>query len=54
MLQLLKHLRSDDRGVTVIEYGVLASLIIVVCVTAITLVGTTLSTLFGTTIVNAL
>jgi Flp pilus assembly pilin Flp len=47
MLQLFKRLRADDRGVTVIEYAVLASLIIVGAITAITLVGTNLNTVMA-------
>lgn len=38
----------DDSGVTAIEYGLIASLIAVVIITAVTLVGTTLSATFNT------
>ena len=44
---------SDQKGVTAIEYGLIASLIAVVIITAVTLVGTNLSTTF-TTIANKL
>jgi len=38
----------SESGVTAIEYGLLAALIAVAIITAITLVGTNLSTLFTT------
>ncbi len=44
---------TDEKGVTAIEYGLIASLIAVVIITAVTLVGTNLSTTF-TTIANKL
>jgi pilus assembly protein Flp/PilA len=37
----------DDSGVTAIEYGLIASLIAVVIITAVTLVGTNLSATFN-------
>ena len=37
---------SSEAGVTAIEYGLIAALIAVVIITAVTLVGTNLSTLF--------
>ena len=49
----LASIGKDKKGVTAVEYGVIAALIIVVCIVAITLVGTNLSTTFnliGTTI----
>jgi len=39
---------SNKKGVTAIEYGLIASLIAVVIITAVTLVGTNLSTSFNT------
>lgn len=39
---------NDKKGVTAIEYGLIASLIAVVIITAVTLVGTNLSTTFNT------
>ena len=55
MVNFLKHIASaatalggDRKGVTAVEYGVIAALIIVVCIVAITLVGTNLSTTFNT------
>ncbi len=43
----LKSLAKSDEGVTAIEYGLIAALIAVVIIAAITLVGTELSTTFG-------
>jgi pilus assembly protein Flp/PilA len=44
---LTQPLRRDDRGVTAVEYGLIASLIAVFIVTAVTLVGTNLNILFN-------
>ncbi len=52
-LNLLKSLIEQDEGVTAIEYGLIAALIAVVIIAAITLVGTELETTF-TTISDAL
>jgi pilus assembly protein Flp/PilA len=41
------QLKDDCRGVTALEYGLIAGLIAVVIITAVTLVGTSLSTVFG-------
>ena len=43
---------EDKKGVTAIEYGLIASLIAVVIITAVTLVGTDLSTVFNTIATN--
>jgi pilus assembly protein Flp/PilA len=43
-----KRLLQDEAGVTMIEYGLLAALIAVVSIVAITTLGTTLSGLWGT------
>lgn len=42
----LTRLGKDKKGVTAVEYGVIAALIIVVCIVAITTVGSRLSTTF--------
>jgi pilus assembly protein Flp/PilA len=42
------ELKTDERGVTMLEYGLLAALIAVVCVTAVTGLGTELSNIFTT------
>jgi len=39
---------SSERGVTAIEYGLLAALIALAIITAVTLVGTNLATSFNT------
>ena len=43
---------EDKKGVTAIEYGLIASLIAVVIITVVTLVGTDLSTVFNTIATN--
>lgn len=45
---LLRHYVRDEQGVTAIEYGLIAALVAVVAVTAMTLVGTNLTTTFNT------
>jgi pilus assembly protein Flp/PilA len=39
---------SNEKGVTAIEYGLIAALIAVVIITAVTLIGTNLSSTFNT------
>jgi pilus assembly protein Flp/PilA len=46
MTKLLARFRSDVSGATAIEYGLIAALISVVIIVAITSVGTALSTTF--------
>jgi pilus assembly protein Flp/PilA len=46
-------LRTDKRGVTAMEYGLIAALVAVVIITAVTDIGTNLNTKFGA-IVTAL
>jgi len=41
-----RFIREED-GATMVEYGLMVALIAVVCIAAVTLVGTSLSTLFG-------
>lgn len=53
MKKKLQTAWRDDRGVTAIEYGLIAALIAVVIIGAVTLVGTELDTTF-TTISNKL
>jgi pilus assembly protein Flp/PilA len=53
-LKTARYLSLDsEKGVTAIEYGLIASLIAIVIIGALTLVGTRLTTIF-TTIANAL
>ncbi len=44
----LKSLANSEEGVTAIEYGLIAALIAVVIIGAVTLVGTELSSTFST------
>jgi pilus assembly protein Flp/PilA len=46
MLTIFTRLLKDKAGVTAIEYGLIASLIAVAIVTAVSLVGTELNTTF--------
>ncbi len=47
-LTWLKSFAKSDEGVTAIEYGLIAALIAVVIIAAVTLVGTELNTTFTT------
>jgi len=46
MLETMKQFVRDEEGVTAIEYGLIAALIAVVIITAVTTVGTNLNTIF--------
>jgi len=48
MRNLIKRYLSDESGATAIEYGLIAALIAVVIITAVTAVGTGLSGTFTT------
>jgi pilus assembly protein Flp/PilA len=48
MLSFVKSLATDQDGATAIEYGLIAGLIAVAIITAVTLVGTDLTALFTT------
>jgi pilus assembly protein Flp/PilA len=52
-MNLISRFVRDESGATAIEYGLIAALISVVIITAVTAVGTNLSTTF-TAISNAL
>jgi pilus assembly protein Flp/PilA len=43
-----KYVTRKEEGATLAEYGLLLALIAVVCITAITLVGSKISTMFST------
>jgi pilus assembly protein Flp/PilA len=47
MKTLFLRFAKDESGVTAIEYGLIASLIAVVIITAVTLVGTNVTTTFS-------
>ncbi len=48
MLTIFSKLVRDESGATAIEYGLIASLISVVIIVAVTAVGTNLSSTFST------
>jgi pilus assembly protein Flp/PilA len=39
---------KDEEGATMVEYGLMLALIAVVCIVAITAIGTNLNVMFGT------
>ncbi len=47
IIRYLKVLRGNEDGATAIEYGLIAALISVVIIAAVTLVGTELSNMFN-------
>jgi len=47
IMQLLGNLLRDESGATAIEYGLIAALISVVIIAAVTMVGTQLSGVFN-------
>ena len=46
MLRFFRKLRKDENGATAIEYGLIAGLISVVIISAVTLVGSSLKGVF--------
>jgi pilus assembly protein Flp/PilA len=46
LVQLIKKFAHEEDGVTAIEYGLIAALIAVVIITAVTLVGNQLNNVF--------
>ncbi len=50
----MKNFAKDERGATAIEYGLIAALICVTVITAISLLGQTISTQFYNQIAGAL
>lgn len=47
MLKSLKNLINDESGATAIEYGLIAALVSVAAITALTTMGESLNTIFG-------
>ena len=47
VLQLVNRFRRDDEGAALVEYGMLVGLIAVICVVAVTTLGTEISTAFS-------
>ena len=48
MLKRFKHFCGDESGATAIEYGLIAALVSVAAIGALTTMGTSLQTMFGT------
>ncbi len=48
MLKSLKNFCEDESGATAIEYGLIAALVSVAAIGALTTMGNTLNTMFGT------
>jgi pilus assembly protein Flp/PilA len=56
LIQGIKRFAREEEGVTMVEYGLIAALIAVVCIGAVTVVGTQLNTTFtriGTALTGA-
>ncbi len=47
LVQFIKNFAREEDGVTAIEYGLIAALIAVVIIAAVTIVGTQLNLTFG-------
>jgi pilus assembly protein Flp/PilA len=47
VLQLIDRFRRDDKGAALVEYGMLVGLIAVICVVAVTTLGTEVSAAFS-------
>jgi pilus assembly protein Flp/PilA len=47
MVKLVKRFRRDEEGAALAEYGLLVALIAVICVVAVTALGTQVSTAFS-------
>ena len=47
ILQLLNRFRRDEQGAALVEYGILVGLIAVICIAAVVIVGTQVSTAFS-------
>lgn len=52
IMKALKQFLRDEEGVTAIEYGLIAALIAVVIIAAVTLIGTNLNAVFGEVAAN--
>ncbi|MBV9374642.1 MAG: Flp family type IVb pilin [Alphaproteobacteria bacterium] len=47
MAALMRRFRKDEQGAALVEYGILVGLIAVICIAAITIVGTQVSAAFS-------
>jgi pilus assembly protein Flp/PilA len=55
-MKLIKRFLQEEEGVTMVEYGLMAALIAVVCIAAVTTIGIELDKVFdkiGTALTNA-
>jgi len=52
MLKTFKSMVRDEEGATMVEYGLMLALIAIVCIVAVTAIGTKLSGLFSTVAVS--
>ena len=48
MLRLIRDLKSDNKGVTMIEYALIAGLVSVVAIAMLTAMGTSVNNLYST------
>jgi pilus assembly protein Flp/PilA len=48
MTKLVSRFAKNDEGAALVEYGILVGLIAVVCIAAVTLLGTTIQGVFNT------
>jgi pilus assembly protein Flp/PilA len=48
MLRLINRVRLEEEGAALVEYGMLVGLIAVICVVAVTALGTEVSSAFST------
>lgn len=46
MLSFLKNFVREEEGATMVEYGLMVALIAVVCIVAVTFIGTSLQAMF--------
>lgn len=44
---MIRNVVKDEEGATMVEYGLMLALIAIVCIVAVTLVGTRASTIFS-------
>ena len=47
MIDALRRLISDDRGATLVEYGLLLMLIALVCIGALVVIGTSVKNMYS-------
>jgi pilus assembly protein Flp/PilA len=47
LLRLIDRLRRDEQGAALVEYGILVGLIAVICIAAVTIIGTQVSVAFS-------